>query len=98
MSQYQLTAKARADLLTIGRYTRRRYGRDQTARYLMAFYEIFRRLGEDVHLGRATSIAPYRRIEVGRHVIFFRRQETVLIVRVLHDRMLPELHLDTDEP
>ena len=97
MSHYRLTVKARADLRMIGRYTRRRYGREQTERYLMTFYETFRRLDDDAHLGRTTSIPPYLRIEVGRHVVFFRRQERVLIVRILHDRMLPELHLDPDE-
>lgn len=98
MRTYQLTVKARADLRTIGRYTRRRYGKAQTERYLRTFFDTFRRLDEDINLGRATSITPYLRIEVGRHVIFFRRQERVLIVRVLHDRMLPELHLDPDDP
>jgi toxin ParE1/3/4 len=97
MSRYELTVKARADLRAIGRYTRLRYGREQTERYLTTFYETFRRLGIDGHLGRPTMIAPYLRIEVGRHVVFFRRQERVLIVRVLHDRMLPELHLDSED-
>jgi toxin ParE1/3/4 len=41
----------------------------------------------------------YWRIEQGSHVVFFRRELNgdVVIVRVLHKRMLPELHLGKAE-
>ena len=41
----------------------------------------------------------YLRTELGKHVVFFRRDESgaTLIVRTLHQRMLPDLHL-TEAP
>ena len=97
MSGYTLTKAARADLRAIASYTRRRFGQVQLERYMNAFRETFQTLSEDPRLGRSTTIEPYYRIEIGRHVVFFRRQEQVRIVRVLHARMLPELHLGEED-
>jgi toxin ParE1/3/4 len=88
--------KARTDLQDIGRYTRRRWGRDQAKRYLEHLDACFRRLVSTPSLGRAYApLPPYWRYEQGSHVVFFRRGANgdVVIVRVLHERMLPELHL-----
>jgi plasmid stabilization system protein ParE len=59
-------------------------------------------LADDPASGRVFHAIPaYWRIEQGRHVVFFRRAVNgdVLVVRILHDRMLPELHLlgESDE-
>ena len=36
----------------------------------------------------------YRSVQINRHVIFYRVQESeIFIVRVLHERMLPSKHL-----
>ena len=72
-------------------------------RYMAALDACFESLVDDVNLGR-----PFRelgegllRIEQGRHVVLFMRRvkaaKAVVIVRVLHDRMLPRLHLDPTE-
>jgi toxin ParE1/3/4 len=38
------------------------------------------------------------RMEVGKHVIFFRRDSAGIVVsRILHERMLPERHAFDDE-
>jgi toxin ParE1/3/4 len=38
------------------------------------------------------------RMEVGKHVIFFRREPTgILVSRIVHERMLPERHAFDDE-
>jgi len=42
-----------------------------------------------------------RRMEQGKHVVFFRREPAgILVSRILHERMLPERHamVDEDEP
>jgi toxin ParE1/3/4 len=47
-------------------------------------------------MGRACAgiKAGYRRMEHGRHVILYREQSNgILIVRVLHQRMLPRIHI-----
>lgn len=98
MSPYKLTAKARNDLREITRFTRRAWGRAQMVRYLSRLKTCFQTLADEPHLGRPEStVVGVLRFELGRHVIFFERGETLIIVRVLHDRMLPELHLDEDE-
>jgi plasmid stabilization system protein ParE len=53
----------------------------------------------EVSLGRVHQPRPdYLRAEVDKHVVLFRRDEGggTLIVRILHARMLPELHLTAD--
>ena len=56
-------------------------------------------MAAEVSLGRVHQPRPdYLRVEVGKHVVFFRREEggATLIVRILHERMLPEVHLTAD--
>jgi toxin ParE1/3/4 len=92
--------RAKADLREIGRYTRERWGREQSNRYLGALDDCFQQLVSMPSLGRAYADLPmYWRYEQGSHVVFFRREANgdVVIVRVLHERMLPERHLSKKE-
>ncbi len=60
------------------------------------FHATFERLVEFPGLGRDIGhIRPgYFRLECGRHIVFFMKRETsVLIVRVLHERMDVRRHL-----
>lgn len=96
MAGFFLTRAARADVKEIGRYTQETWGVDQRNRYLGQLDACFQRIGRDPRLGKlAEDVRPgYRRIHEGRHVIYFRCVgDEVEIVRVLHDRMLPENHL-----
>jgi toxin ParE1/3/4 len=80
----------------IGAYTRDRWGPAQAVRYLTDLDACFSRVARDADLGRPYPPRPrYRRIRQGKHVVFFLREPTgdVLIVRILHQRMLPERHL-----
>jgi toxin ParE1/3/4 len=98
-ARLRVRQKARADLREIGRFTRRRWGRDQSNRYLGDLDACFHRLLSTPALGRVYAPLPlYLRHEQGSHVVFFRREPDgdVVIVRVLHERMLPELHLEKD--
>jgi toxin ParE1/3/4 len=102
MSQFRLARPALEDLRSIRRYTRRRWGDDQARRYLTELDECFHMLAENPKLGRqCDDIRPgLLRRETGRHVVFFRLEKYgIRIVRVLHERMLPQLHLrqETDE-
>lgn len=95
-ARFRVRKKAKADLRGIGRYTRKRWDRDQSNRYLGELDACFHRLADMPALGRPYApIPPYLRYEQGSHVVFFRRELSgdVVIVRVLHERMLPELHL-----
>lgn len=100
MTAFRLTNDAEADLLGIGRYTRERWGEQQCRRYLTRLDERFHMLAENPALGIVSDdIRPgYRRLPEGRHVIFYRSvaPDLIEIVRVLHDSMLPENHLNDD--
>jgi toxin ParE1/3/4 len=99
MGRLRFTARAESDLDSIAAHTETEWGTDQAHRYLSELEACCRQLAEDRTSGRRHRALPrYWRIEQGRHVVFFRRDQRgdVLVVRILHDRMLPKLHLDDD--
>jgi toxin ParE1/3/4 len=90
------TELAESDLLEIAAHTELEFGAEQRDLYLRALEEACEHT-----LPRFPSIArsvPQRpellRWRCERHVIYFRRvQDGLEVVRVLHERMLPDLHL-----
>ena len=100
MPAYQLSKLARLDLIDIADYTVDTWGPEQAQRYLDSLETCFNRLVKTPEIGRPCDrIQPgYRRIEHEKHVIFFRaNHDDIFISRVLHQRMLPSLHLIDDE-
>ena len=96
MASFRLTAKAKADLRSIGRYTQKTWGREQRNRYLALLDGSFRALAKDPRKGRSCDdIRPgYRKLPIGRHLIFYRQAEDAIeIIRILHERMDIETHL-----
>ncbi len=96
MASFRLTAKAKADLRSIGRYTQKTWGREQRNRYLALLDGSFRDLANDPRKGRSCDdIRPgYSKLHVGRHLIFYRQAEDAIeIIRILHERMDIETHL-----
>jgi len=92
MAMLRLSPQARADLIGIGEYSLRTWGEAQTSRYLDSIQDCMERLIQNPMLGRACDeVRPgLRRIEEGRHVIFYRvKREWVVINRILHQSMLP---------
>jgi len=90
---YSLARLAESDLRSIIRYTVKTWGRDQARRYSQGLLDCFLLLGKNPSLGRrCDSIHPgLQRFEHGKHVVFYLSQpDGVLIVRVLHQQMLPE--------
>jgi toxin ParE1/3/4 len=82
-------------LLNISAYTLRTWGKEQAARYVGELEDFCQALADTPGLGRpCDAIRPgLRRIEHGSHVVFYRKQRGgVLISRILHERMLPEMH------
>jgi len=74
-------------------------GLDQAQRYLDALFACCESVASDLSRGRVHQPRPeYLRVEQGKHVVFFRRDASgeTLVVRILHERMLPELHLTQD--
>jgi len=100
MAKFRFSRRAEADLLGIGDYTLRTWGEKQTEHYLHELEECCWRLAENPTLGRACdTIRPgLRRMEQGRHVLFYRAiPNGIRVVRILHQSMLPEKHPMEDE-
>ncbi len=96
MAKVRFTKAAEQDLEVIADYTVAQWGLEQCDRYLDALEASCQQLGVNPSLGRSCdSIRPgYRRIEHGKHVIFYRIEKAgVVIVRLLHAQMVPTLHL-----
>lgn len=96
MFSFRLTAKARDDLKSIGRYTQQRWGREQRNIYLAQLDEGFHVLARDPQKGRPCDDIRegYSKYRVGRHLIFYRELGGgIEIVRILHERMDVETHL-----
>jgi toxin ParE1/3/4 len=97
MGIFRLTQLAKTDLRSIGLYTQATWGRDQRNHYLAKLDACFHFLAQEPHRGRACDDirVGYRKYHVGRHLIFYREaQRGIEIIRVLHDRMDIEIHLD----
>jgi toxin ParE1/3/4 len=95
----RFSRRAEADLLKIGAYTLRTWGPDQTISYLDALEACCQRLADNPELGRACAeVRPgLQRFEQGRHVVFYRREASgILVSRILHQRMQPERHIVDD--
>jgi toxin ParE1/3/4 len=100
VARYLVQPRARVDLFDIWQYTDETWGTVQADRYVSELEACFRQIAEEPQLGRRCDhIRPgYWHIAQGRHVVFYRRDgDIVVIVRVLHDRMLPERHFDDDD-
>ena len=96
MGSFILTQKARDDLLSIGRYTYRQWGKAQQIRYLTQLDSAFHDLADKPDIGRTCDEIQrgYFKYGVGNHVIFYRHTKgQIEIVRILHGRMDIEQHL-----
>lgn len=101
MRGFRLTKRAKADIKEIGAHTRDRWGAAQAVRYLAGLDACLERLAKPPFLGRACDAiqAGYFRDECVSHVVFFKRPQSgvVLVVRILHERMVPTLHMREDD-
>jgi toxin ParE1/3/4 len=80
-------------------YSLRTWGPVQATRYLDELEACCQRLADNPATGRACEhVRPgLRRMEQGKHVLFFRREPGgILVSRILHERMLPERHAIDD--
>jgi toxin ParE1/3/4 len=92
---YTLSLLAERDLNGIANYTRDRWGILQAIRYIVELRSLCQQLAEMPTLGRSCeAIRPgLRRMEGGKHVIFYRVSEDgITVSRILHQTMLPDLH------
>jgi toxin ParE1/3/4 len=97
----RFSRRAEADLLEIAGYTLSIWGEAQADHYIREMESGCQRLAKHPDLGRPyDEIRPgLRRIEHGKHVVFYRHNATgILVCRILHQRMLPGRRtIETDE-
>jgi len=99
VSAFRFSRRAEADLLNIADYTLRTWGSAQADRYLGELEACCQFLADNAALGRTCDeVRPgLRRLEHGKHVVFYRQEPGgVLVSRILHQRMLPNLHAIDD--
>ncbi len=99
MAAFRFSRRAEADLVSIGKYTLRTWGKARTARYIGDLEVFCQTLADNPSLGRpCDDVRPgLRRMEHGKHVVFYRQDRTGnLISRILHQSTLPDKH-DTDD-
>ena len=91
MPSFTLTKKALIDLVEIGTYTQKLWGREQRSKYLTMMDGCFHQLAADPLMGKDCDEirVGYRKMNVGRHVIYYRQLHSgnIEIVRILHGRM-----------
>ena len=93
MPGYRLSRLARLDLIEIGDYTLDHWGANQAIHYLESLERCFDLVGANPEIGRNCDRLRkgYCRIEHEKHVVFYRNDHAgILIVRILHQRALPE--------
>lgn len=96
MTRVRISVEAERDIDSIAAYTTSTWGWRQTNQYLARLEDGFDTIAHNPALGRSCDAvrAGLRRFEIGRHVVFYLTEpDGVLIVRVLHERMLPDRYL-----
>jgi toxin ParE1/3/4 len=91
VSSFELTRSAQADLKSIAKFTQERWGVRQRNTYLREIDQVFRALAKNPVMGRACDEVRegYRKFPHGSHVIYYRQDDTdlLLVVRILHMTM-----------
>ena len=94
---FAISHEAKKDLRSIGLYTQRKWGKKQRRKYLSALWNKFQFLFDNplVCRERKELNRPVRIYRQGNHlIIYVIRDESILIVRVLHTSMDIELLLE----
>ena len=88
-NKVKVTAKARKDLLHIGRYTESKWGKGQRNHYLKQLDVAFNLIGENPRIGKNRShvLPGYRSYQQSSLVIYYKESEAIEIIRILHKRM-----------
>lgn len=94
-----LTPAAQLDLSDIWDFTVERWNADQAEDYTVLIRDAL----NELLAGRRTSrtaddiIPGYRKCQIGSHIAFYRTaDDTLIVVRILHQQMDPTLHLRPD--
>ena len=91
MSIFELSAKAKNDLIKIAKYTQLTWGKAQRNDYLRLLDNTFHQLADEPMLGVNCDYIreSYLKRPQGSHVIYYKilKKRQILIVRILHKSM-----------
>ena len=87
--RFKVSAKARNDLLQIGKYTELKWGKNQRNHYLKQLDEAFNLIAVNPRIGKNRShvLTGYRGYQQGSHVVYYKKSNVIEIIRVLHKQM-----------
>ena len=98
MSTFKVTRKTVTDLIAIGQFTQKEWGRAQRNIYLKQLDSCFKQLAKNPELGASCDYIKdgYRKFPQGSHLVFYRQDSegTLEIIRVLHKNMDVESKFD----
>lgn len=92
----RISDPARKDLESIAEYTKREWGVAQKRKYLSQIKDAFKTILDAPGIGvpRDDITDGLRAHPIRKHMVFFRvTRNEVAVVRVLHERMVPGLHI-----
>jgi toxin ParE1/3/4 len=89
------TPAAQDDVIGIAEYSFEQWGAERAENYIEGVDRAAHQLPELLGISRPVEGYPQlRRMQIDRHMLFFRIVDDVIeVVRILHERMLPEEHL-----
>ena len=91
MHKFELSGKAKSDLIKIAKYTQLTWGTAQRNDYLKLLDNTFYQLADEPMIGINCDYIRegYRKRPQGSHVIYYKEHTTkqILIVRILHKSM-----------
>ncbi len=95
---YHLSSKARLDLINIWEFTKNTWSVSQADNYYQSIVDKFRDICSRPEMGKSYNElrSGYRGVRIKSHVIFYRvsNQQSIEIVRILHQRMEYKNRLD----
>lgn len=101
MISIRISGLAREDLKNIGRYTLRRWGKEQRNNYLSQLNRSLEKLLLFPKMGHPCDEIRqgYRRFREGEHIVFYRCHENYIdIIRILHKNLDVGWHLAVKKP
>jgi len=97
MSKYTLSPRAKQDIADIRKYTKEKWGSEQTKQYLSLLRNTMRGLSENPDLGKNRDDVKegYRSFPEGKHIIFYRQvKDRIEILGIPHQSMDISSHFD----
>lgn len=91
MNLFNLTNRAKSDLIQIAKYTEKHWGKDQRNLYVKQFDDTFHLLADNPSAGKACDYIKegFRKIPQGSHIVFYKKGSSgkIEIIRILHKSM-----------